>query len=59
MKQVTFITEVVIKDDKETIIVRDPRSGQVVNISNSTDELASFLAEVIVSLKTKTPASND
>lgn len=54
MKQFQLIVEVVIKDDAETIIVRDPRSGQIVKMCDNAAELASFLDETVSAIKSKT-----
>lgn len=59
MKQFTLVIEAIIKDDQQTIIVREPRSGQVVKMVNDPKELASFLAETIDSIKAKNLSSND
>ena len=60
MKQATFVVEILIEDKKELILVRDPRTGQVVKSCQSPSELASFLSEIIVSAKiedsAKTPS---
>jgi len=49
MKQTQFVTEIIIKDDKPIIIVRNPR-GDVVRICYEAKEMTSFLEEVITSL---------
>lgn len=59
MKQFTLVIEAIIKDDQQTIIVREPRSGQVVKMVNDPKELASFLVETINSIKAKNLSSND
>lgn len=59
MKQVTFIVECVMTDVQPTIIVRDPRSGQVVKVAKSIDELGSFFSSVCDSLKTENSVSHE
>lgn len=51
MKQFVFAVEVLIKDDEELILVRDPR-GQIAKVCNSPYELTSFLLETIKNLNT-------
>lgn len=51
MKQFTFILEAVVKDNKPTIILRDPRSGQIVNVANDFQEVATFLSQSIYAVE--------
>lgn len=53
MKQLNFIVEVVIKDDAETIITRDPRTGQIVDVSSNVDTFSTFLRSCITKIQTK------
>lgn len=50
MKQLTFIVEVVIKDDKPQFITRESRTGQIVKLSDSTKDLLSFFDEISAKL---------
>lgn len=59
MKQFILVIEAIIKDDQQTIIVREPRSGKVVKMVNDPKELISFLSETINSIKAKNLSSND
>ena len=58
MKQATFVVEVLIQDKQDLILVRDPRSGQVVKACSSPEELACFLSEVVNSVKTQDPVKS-
>lgn len=57
MKQFTIIVETIIKEDSPVFLVRDPRTGNVVRVLSSTDELATFFDEAIVKLQT--PVTNE
>lgn len=56
MKQVSFLVEVVLTDNKPTIIIRDPR-GSIVKITDSSNDVDTFLSEVLTKLK-EVPVSN-
>lgn len=58
MKQATFVVEILIQDKNDLILVRDPRSGQVVKTCSEPSELASFLSEVISTVKSQTSNKN-
>ena len=58
MKQFTFIVEVLIQDDNELLLIRDPRNGMIVKSAKSPDELSSFLVETIEKIKADTPNEN-
>lgn len=55
MKQVSFVIECVLSDDKDTILVRETRTGSVLKVCNSMEDVASFLSEALVSIKTQNP----
>lgn len=54
MKQFVFAVEVLIKDDKELLLVRDPQSGRIAKVCDSPAELATFLEETITNFKNQT-----
>lgn len=61
MKQATFVIECVLTDNKDTILIRDARNGQVLKVCDNMNEVASFLSEVIDSVKNahSNPSANN
>lgn len=51
MKQFSFIVEFTCLDDKDTFIVREPRTGAIVNISNNVDDFRTFIEQSVCRLK--------
>lgn len=52
MKQATFVVEIVIKDDSENLFIVRDRGGNVVKVTKSAQDIATFFDEVITSAKT-------
>lgn len=51
MKQFAFVIEVLIKDDNEILLLRNPQTGIVVNVFDSPANLTSELVDAIVKFK--------
>lgn len=50
MKQFTIIVEV-LSGEVPTILIRDPRSGNVVKVVSSCQDVSAFIDDTIVKLK--------
>lgn len=59
MKQFGILVECVLSDTNETFIIRNAQNGQILKVTNSVDEVASFLSETINTVKSKTTTSHE
>lgn len=51
MKQLTFVVECVVSDNDTTLIVREAQTGRIVKLAKDASEIASFLSEIITTIK--------